>query len=405
VKALDLLELGLETLQRNRMRSGLTMLGIIIGVAAVIATLAIGQGARASVQQQIAGLGANTIMLMPGAFSMGPARGGAGGATTLTLADAQAIAHECPSVLAVAATARTQAQVVAGNENWSTSIEGSTAEYLTVRNWKLASGAMFTASDARSGTKVCVLGAKVAEELFGASDPVGSTLRVGRMPFRVIGVLQRKGGQGVGGDNDDFILAPLATVQRRMLGITHLQMVHVLARGADQVEPAASQLSRLLRQRHRIRTDQDDDFFLITQNEIAATTEATSKILTMLLASIAGVSLLVGGIGIMNIMLVAVTERTREIGVRRAIGATREDILRQFLLEAATLSLSGGAIGVVLGASLAALVSALAKWNTMIEPSAVLTAFGFSTAIGLFFGYYPARRASQLEPIDALRYE
>jgi putative ABC transport system permease protein len=405
VTAIDLLELGLETLQRNRMRSGLTMLGIVIGVAAVIATLAIGEGARASVQAQIAALGANTLTLMPGTFAMGPARGGAGGATTLTLADAEAIARECPAVSKVAPTVRAAGQVVAGNSNWNTTVEGTTPDYLAARNWQLHSGVMFTAADARSGTKVCVLGSKVAEQLFGTADPVGSTIRIGRLPFRVVGVLMRKGGQGMGGDNDDVILAPLATVQRRMLGITHIQGAQILARGASDVEPAASQLSRLLRQRHHIRAGADDDFFLITQNEIASTTESTSKVLTLLLASVAAVSLLVGGIGIMNIMLVAVTERTREIGVRRAIGATREDILFQFLIEAATLSLAGGIMGVLMGAGLAAIISGLAHWATIVRPAAVLMAFGFASAIGLFFGYYPARLASRLEPIDALRYE
>ena len=403
--AVDLLELGIETLRRNRMRSGLTMLGIVIGVGAVIATLAIGEGARASVQKQLSGLGANTVTLMPGSFSLGPARGGAGGVTTLTLADAVAIARECPAVSKVAPSVRANGQVIAGNRNWNTSIEGTTPDYFVVRNWELRSGEVFTDADARSGTKVCVLGSKVATELFGTADPLGAMIRVRRMPFRVIGVLTRKGGQGLGGDVDDAILAPLATVQRRMLGITHIQSVQVLARSAADVEPAASQLSRLLRQRHRIGTGEDDDFFLITQNEIAATTEATSKILTALLASIAAVSLLVGGIGIMNIMLVAVTERTREIGVRRATGATREDILLQFLVEAAALSLAGGFVGVLLGAGLAALVSAIAHWETIVQPSAVLTAFGFATAIGLFFGFYPAQRASRLDPIDALRYE
>ena len=405
MNVVDLLELGFETLRRNRLRSALTMLGIVIGVAAVIATLAIGQGARASVQAQIAGLGANSVTVMPGSFSMGPARAGAGGMTTLTLADAVAIVRECPAVSAVAPSVRANAQVVAGNRNWNTSIEGTTPNYFVVRNWRFRSGVSFSDADARAGTKACVLGDKVASELFGASDPVGATIRVRRMPFRVIGVLRRKGGQGMGGDNDDIIVAPLATVQRRMLGISNIQSVQVLARSAAEVEPAATQLSRLLRQRHRIATGAVDDFFLITQNEIAATTETTSKILTLLLTSVAAVSLLVGGIGIMNIMLVAVTERTREIGLRRAIGATREDIMLQFLIEAAALSLVGGIVGVLLGSGLASLVSAIAHWATIVQATAVLTAFGFATAIGVFFGFYPAQRASRLDPIDALRHE
>jgi putative ABC transport system permease protein len=323
----------------------------------------------------------------------------------MTLADAEAVARECPAVRSVAPSVRTGAQVVAGNRNWSTTVEGTTPEYLAVRHWALRSGAMFTASDARGGSKVCVLGSSVATELFGAADPVGASVRIGRMPFRVVGVLARKGGQGMGGNTDDVILAPLATVQRRMLGITHIQAVQVLARNAADVEPAATQLSRLLRQRHRIRTGADDDFFLITQDEIASTTQATSKVLTLLLASVAAVSLLVGGIGIMNIMLVAVTERTREIGIRRAIGATRRDILSQFLIEAASLSLAGGLVGVLVGAGLAWAISSLAHWATVVQPGAVFAAFGFATAIGLFFGWYPALRASQLAPVEALRFE
>ena len=400
-----LVQLGFSALTRNRMRAALTVLGIVIGVAAVISTLAIGQGARAAVQAQIRNMGANTVSVIPGTVTSGGARGGMGGITTMTPDDATAIGRECPAVSAVAPGVRSFAQVVYGNQNWSTSVQGTTGDFTLIRQWPVDKGVGLTDSDVRGAAKVCVLGANVARELFGDSDPVGQTVRIKDMPFRVVGVLSVKGGSGWGGDNDDTVLVPITTAQRRFLGITHVHWISVSAASETQVGAAVEQISELLRQRHRIRTGENDDFFIRTQQEAADTAEATSKVMTLLLASIAAVSLLVGGIGIMNIMLVSVTERTREIGVRRAVGARQLDIMLQFLVESAFLSLAGGAFGVMLGVLTARLISQLARWPTMIQPEAVFLAFGFSTLVGLFFGFYPARRAATLGPIEALRYE
>jgi putative ABC transport system permease protein len=300
---------------------------------------------------------------------------------------------------------RTLAQEVYGNQNWSTSVQGVGPDFVVIRQWPVASGVGITDSDVRGAAKVCVLGVNVARELFGDVDPVGQTVRIKEIPFKIVGVLSAKGGTGFGGDIDDTVLAPVTTVQRKLMGITHVNYIVVSAVSEAQVPAAVDQITDLLRQRHRIRPGDNDDFFIRTQLEAANTAEATSQVMTLLLASIAAVSLLVGGIGIMNIMLVSVTERTREIGVRRAVGARQRDILYQFLFESAFLSLAGGAIGVALGVLAATLISQLARWPTMIQPSAVLLAFGFSTLVGLFFGFYPARRAATLDPIDALRYE
>ncbi|TMQ51712.1 MAG: FtsX-like permease family protein [Candidatus Eisenbacteria bacterium] len=400
-----LVGLGLSALTRNRLRAALTVLGIVIGVAAVIATLAIGQGARAAVQAQIRSLGANTLTVIPGTITASGARGGMGSITTLNPDDALAIKRECPAVDAVAPGVRTLAQVVAGDANWSTQVQGTTADFSIIRQWPVESGVFITDSDVRGAAKVCVLGKNVARELFGDVDPIGATVRLKDIPFRVVGVLATKGGTGWGGDQDDTILVPITTAQRRLMGITHVNWVVASAVSESQVDAAVTQITDLLRQRHRIHPGDNDDFFIRTQLEAANTAEATSRVMTLLLASIAAVSLLVGGIGIMNIMLVSVTERTREIGIRRAIGAKRMDILMQFLVEAAFLSLAGGALGVGLGTVAASLISSLARWPTMIEPSAVALAFGFASMVGLFFGFYPARRASRLDPIEALRYE
>ena len=401
----SVLEVGIQALTRNRMRSALTVLGIVIGVGAVIATLAIGQGARAAVQAQIRALGANVLTVLPGTITAGGARMGMGGTITLTPDDAVAIKRECPAVDAVAPTVRTVQQVVWGDQNWSTQIQGTTPEYTQIRQWPVSSGVFVSDADVRGGAKVCVLGSKVVQQLYGTSDPIGTMVRIKGIPFRVIGVLSYKGGTGFGGDQDDVILMPLTTEQHRLLGITYVNNIAVSAVNEASVDVATDQITDLLRQRHRIRPGADADFFIFSQKDVATTAESQSKIMTLLLASIAAVSLLVGGIGIMNIMLVSVTERTREIGIRRAIGARRRDILIQFLVEAATLSLAGGAFGVLLGILAATLVTQLARWPTLIQPSAVATAFGFASAVGLFFGFYPARRASRLDPIDALRYE
>jgi putative ABC transport system permease protein len=401
----SLIAVGMQALTRNRMRSALTVLGIVIGVAAVIATLAIGQGARSAVQAQIRALGANTLTVLPGTVTAGGARGGMGSITTLTVDDALAIKAEVPAIQAVAPTVRTLAQAVYGNANWNTQVQGTTADFATIRQWTLQDGLFINDSDVRGAAKVVVLGANVARELFGEADPVGQTIRIKDIPFRVIGVLTYKGGQGFGGNQDDMVIVPLTTAQRRLMGVTHVNSILCSAVNETVVERAVDQISDLLRQRHRIRPGDNDDFFIFTQLEIASSAEQTSRVMTLLLASIAAVSLLVGGIGIMNIMLVSVTERTREIGIRRAIGAKRRDILMQFLVEAAVLSLAGGALGVALGILAATLVSSIARWPTLVQPGAVVLAFAFASLVGLFFGFYPARRASRLDPIEALRYE
>jgi putative ABC transport system permease protein len=400
-----LIPLGLDALTRNRMRSALTVLGIVIGVAAVIATLAIGQGARSAVQSQIRAMGSNVLMVIPGTVTAGGAHGGMGGNTSLTPDDAAAIKQECTAVSAVAPTVRTSAQVVFGNQNWNTQVQGSTPDFAIARLWTIRDGVFITDSDVRGAAKVCVLGQSVVNQLFGDTDPIGATVRIRDIPFKVVGTLLAKGSSGGMGDQDDVIIVPLTTAQRKLLRISHVQSVVASAASEMQVNTAVEQITELLRQRHRIKPGDNDDFFIRTQLDIASAAEATSKVMTMLLASVAAVSLLVGGIGIMNIMLVSVTERTREIGVRRAVGARKSDILLQFLFESAFLSLGGRVIGVLLGALTAKLVSQVAHWPTVVQPGAVLLAFGFSSLIGLFFGFYPARRAAGLDPVDSLRYE
>jgi putative ABC transport system permease protein len=399
-----LIPLGLDALTRNRMRSILTVLGIVIGVAAVIATLAIGQGARSAVQARIQSMGSNVLMVIPGMHTEGGAHGGMGGVQTLTPEDAAAIRNECTAVAAVAPVVRTSSQVVYGDQNWFTQIQGTGPDFAVVRQWVVDEGVFITDSDVRGAAKVCVLGATVVKQLYGDADPLGTIIRIKEMPFRVVGTLVGKGSNGHD-DQDDVILCPYTTVQRKMLHITHLQAAVCSAASELTVNTAVDQITDLLRQRHRIKTGDNDDFFIRTQLDIATTAEETSKVMTLLLASIAAVSLLVGGIGIMNIMLVSVTERTREIGVRRAVGAKKLDILLQFLFESAFLSLGGGAIGVALGWLAARLVSQFAHWPTVVSPAAILLAFGFASLIGVFFGFYPARRAAGLDPVDSLRYE
>jgi len=401
----QLVSLGLNALTRNRMRSALTVLGIVIGVAAVIATLAIGQGARAAVQAQINNLGANVVTVMPGTLTASGARLGMGQTQTLIAADADAISKECPAVAALSPMVRKNAQVVYGNQNWATTIQGCAPSYLDIRQWPVADGGMFVDSDVRGAANVAVLGSKVRDQLFSGASPVGSMIRVNNMPFRVVGVLSSKGGQGMMGDQDDVVLIPWTTAQRKLAGITWLQNITLSATSEDQVNAAQSQISDLLRQRHRIRQGDNDDWMFFTQQDIASAAETTSKAMTLLLASIAAVSLLVGGIGIMNIMLVSVTERTREIGIRRAIGARKQDILLQFLVEAVFLSLAGGAIGVAIGVFTAKAVTTFARWPTQVQPQVVLIALGFASLVGVFFGFYPAKRAADLDVIESLRYE
>jgi len=405
MKTLNIIRSAFRALRRNKMRSFLTMLGIIIGVAAVIAMLAIGQGAEYSVKQQISALGTNVLIVFPGSQQQGGLRVGAGSMTTLTESDAAAIEKECPAVAYVSPGARSGGQVVAGNLNWGTSIEGCGANYLEIRQWSIEYGEFFSDQDVKGAAKVCVLGSTVAENLFPESSPVGQTIRVRNMPAKVVGVLSKKGQNAMGQDQDDIILAPYTTVLRRLSHFAFLRQITVSATSPTAIPEAERQIRDLLRMRHKIASYDPDDFTIRNQSDLAATATATTEILTILLASIAGVSLLVGGIGIMNIMLVSVTERTREIGIRMSVGARGRDILSQFLIEALVLSLLGGILGILLGVGGSLAISQLAKWPTIVTAFSIILSFSFSIAIGLFFGFYPARKAALLNPIDALRYE
>ncbi len=402
----EVFRVALRAIRRNKVRSGLTMLGVIIGVASVIAMVALGAGARASIDAQIAAQGTTLIHLSAGSFGgHGSARGGAGSVTTLTLEDAQALAAELPTIARWTPVVRGRAQIIAGNNNWNSSVEGGSEDYLAVRGWVVAEGASFTARDVLVAEKVCLLGDTVARQVFPDQDPVGQIIRVRNMPFRVVGVLAPKGQGQWGQDQDDFVLAPWTTIQKKLLGITYLHQVSFLATTNEAVEPTAVAITRLMRQRHRVQDPADDDFSVRTVEEMAATRVQMANTMTGLLMSVASVSLLVGGIGIMNIMLVSVTERTREIGVRMAVGARTGDILRQFLAEAVALSLVGGMLGIALGVGVSELLTTTLGWPVLVDHRAILLAFGFSAAVGVFFGWYPARKAAGLDPIEALRYE
>jgi putative ABC transport system permease protein len=405
MKILNILLSAFRALQRNKMRSFLTMLGIIIGVAAVIAMLAIGQGAEYSVKQQISSLGTNVLIVYPGSQQQGGVRTGAGTMTTLTEEDAAAIQKECPAVAFVSPGARSGGQVIAGNLNWGTSIEGGSADYLEIRKWAVEYGEFFSDQDVKAASKVCILGKTVADNLYPEGSPVGQNIRIRNVPFRVIGVLAKKGQNAMGQDQDDVILAPYTTVLRRLSHFPYLRQILISATSPSNISAAQTQITEVLRMRHKIASYDPDDFTIRNQTDLAATATATTEILTILLASIASVSLLVGGIGIMNIMLVSVTERTREIGIRMSVGARGRDILTQFLIEALVLSLLGGIIGILLGVAGSSAISNLAKWPTIITAFSIILSFGFSIAIGIFFGFYPARKAAMLNPIDALRYE
>ncbi|MGA9116446.1 MAG: ABC transporter permease [Bacteroidota bacterium] len=405
MKFRESLRIAVESLLRHKTRAILTMLGIVIGVGAVIAMVAVGQGAQTAVEAQIASLGTNVLIIFPGATAAGGVRSAAGSATTLDEADIQAIREECPAVGAATPAARTGRQVVAGNLNWSTSIQGGNTEYFHIRGWRLASGDFFTEQDVRGSTKTAVIGETVARNLFPGASPVGQTLRIQKLPFRVMGVLAPKGQNAMGMDQDDIIVVPISTLQKKVLGVDHHSMILLSAATKERIPEAQEQVRELLRRRHRLQPWEEDDFTIRNQSDIAAAASSTSGIMTTLLGSIASVSLIVGGIGIMNIMLVSVTERTREIGIRMAIGARRNDILRQFLFEAVLLSLLGGLLGVFLGVALSRLIAALAGWPILVSSSSVGLSFCFSAAVGVFFGYYPARKASRLSPIAALRYE
>jgi putative ABC transport system permease protein len=401
-------KISLRALRVNKMRSALTMLGIIIGVGAVITMLAVGTGARERISEQMASIGSNLLIVMPGSSTSGGIRMGSGTQSTLTQDDAEAIARECPAVSDVAPTYSGAAQVVYGNQNWSTAVIGTTPGILPVRDWVLSSGRAFTEQDVRNATKVCLLGQTVVDNLFGNMDPLGQIIRIKKIPFFVIGVLVPKGQTDRGQDQDDTIFVPLTTAQKKIFGTPFVGMVRsitVKAKGADQMAAAEEQINELLGQRHRISPRQEKDFTVRNLTQMMEAREQATQVMGLLLAAIASVSLLVGGIGIMNIMLVSVTERTREIGIRMSVGAKTWDIRLQFIIEALTLSLIGGVVGIILGISGSKILSALAGWATVVSPLSVLLAFGFSGLVGLFFGFYPAYKASLLNPIDALHYE
>ncbi len=400
--------ISFRALRVNKMRSALTMLGIIIGVGAVIAMLAVGTGASKKIADQISSMGSNLIMILPGATTAGGVRMGSGTQPTLTTADAEAIRKDCPAVQDVAPVHNGVAQVVYGHQNWSTGIVGTYPSMLIVRDWPLATGRSFTEQDVKSATKVCLLGQTVVDNLFGDMDPVGQFIRIKNVPFTVTGVLAQKGQSAQGQDQDDTILIPVTTAQKKLFGTSFPGMVRIImvkAKSTEDLAPAEKQINELLKQRHHIGPKQDNDFTVRNLTQVMQTAEQSTKVMTLLLGAIASVSLLVGGIGIMNIMLVSVTERTREIGIRMAIGAKTWDIRLQFIIEALTLSLIGGVAGIIFGISGSELISTLAGWTTIISPLSILLAFGFSGMVGIFFGFYPAYKASLLDPIEALRYE
>jgi putative ABC transport system permease protein len=394
-----------RALRKNKLRSALTALGIIIGVGAVIAMVSIGNGAKAQVQAQIASLGQNILQVFSGSITASGIRTGFGGAGTLKIEDAEAIRREVPGVAAVSEEVSSTAQVAAGNQNWFTRILGESAEYFDIRQWPIADGAAFSSQDVRSANKVCVIGHTAAYNIFGDEDPVGQVLRIKGVPFVLTGVLTQKGFSLQGTDQDDVVIMPYTSAMKRVAGGTTLRNINVQIVSEDQIESAQQQIVSLLRQRHNIRSGRDDDFTVRNQQEVADTANATANVMTGLLFAVACVSLVVGGIGIMNIMLVSVTERTREIGVRLAVGAHGRDILTQFLIEAVVLSAMGGIIGIAAGIVASKVISMIKNWPTVISPLWMLIAFLVSAAVGVFFGFYPAREAARLDPIDGLRYE
>ena len=404
------LKIAYNALRTNKVRAALTMLGVIIGVAAVIATVAVGAGATARIQQQIASLGSNLIMVLPGSITTSGIRLGSGVALTLTEDDARAIAAQCPAVSVVAPVVRQGQQVIGGNNNWATSIQGVTPEYLIVRDLEVASGAAFTSKDVEAANKVALLGQTVATNLFPGGDPIGQSIRIRNVPLTVIGLLAAKGQSPSGQDQDDVVLIPLSTAKKRVLGASQanagaIGTVMVQATGPSAIHAAQDQVRALLHQRHHLQAGQDDDFTIRNLEEVFAAQETSARVMAWLLAVIASVSLIVGGIGIMNIMLVSVSERTHEIGLRQAVGATTGDILMQFLMEAVAISLVGGIAGIGVGILSSVIISRVAQWSTVLGAGSILLAFAFSGLVGIFFGYYPARKAAFLDPIDALRYE
>ncbi len=409
-RLLSSMRIAFRALEVNKVRSSLTMLGIVIGVAAVIATVAVGSGATQRVQQQIASIGSNLIIVIPGSLTASGMRLGTGAAVTLSETDAKELIAQCPDIAIAAPMVRGGAQVVYGDSNWGTIIIGTTPAYLTIRDLSVAKGAAFSEHDVDSANKVALLGQTVVDNLFGSADPIGQPIRIKQVPFTVVGVLERKGQSPTGQDQDDGILIPISTAKRKVIGIKSanadaVDSIMMQATTGSQIQAAQDEAKALLRQRHHLQPAEDDDFSIRNMQEIFAAQEASSRVMSLMLAAVASVSLIVGGIGIMNIMLVSVRERTREIGLRQAVGAKTRDILTQFLVEATTLALAGGVVGIVVGITASIVISRLANWQTVIGLGAVMLAVFFSALVGITFGYYPARKAAYLDPIEALRYE
>jgi len=403
-----IIRVSFRALNRNKMRSFLTILGIIIGVAAVIAMVSIGTGARIAVEDRFNSMGTNLLFVSPGSRSFQGRHTGFGGFDTLKVEDAKAIDEQCPAVQGTSPSVSTRAQVVYGNKNWNTSIQGVGDKYTQIRKWGVEIGTFFDENMVRSGSKVCVLGSEVKKSLFEDEDAVGKVIRINKIPFKVLGILESKGESGGFFNRDDMIVAPYTTVQKRLRGIDYIQSIDVSAVSMSETAEAQRQIEELLRIRHKIAPGAEDDFNVRNMSEIAEGAADATQILTILLGSIASISLLVGGIGIMNIMLVSVTERIREIGIRMSVGAREKDILLQFLIEAVVLSLIGGLIGIGVGFGVSKVlrfISIFSQWRTVVSPSSILLAFLFSGSVGVFFGFYPARKASKLDPIEALRYE
>jgi putative ABC transport system permease protein len=403
---LAIIRIAMRALARNKLRSSLTMLGIIIGVGAVIAMVGVGQGASKQVQDQISAMGSNMLFVSSGTVNRGGLRLGWGQTKTLVYDDMKATVQQAPAVKEAAPGSQTTAQVVFGADNWFTNVQGTEPQYFDIRSWPMQEGVSFTESDVNSAADVAVIGATVQQNLFGAQDPIGQTVRISNLPFKVVGVLTAKGqSAAMGQDQDDVIFVPITTLQKKLTGEPWLRYIVVSAVSKDATYAAQEEITALLRDRHRIRPGQDDDFMVRNLADVAQLADQSSRVMTMLLASIAGVSLIVGGIGIMNIMLVSVTERTREIGVRMAIGATEEDVQHQFLIEAVVLSLMGGAAGIFFGIGSSLIISKLLGWAVLVSPLAIVAAVIFSAGVGVFFGFYPARKAARLDPIEALRFE
>ena len=405
MQGLMTLRIALRALARNKLRAFLTMLGIIIGVGAVIAMVAIGEGAKSTIRSQIAALGTNVLIILPGSNVQGGVRAGFGNVNTLLDSDAKAMTRELQSVAFSSPVLRRQDQVVSGNLNWGTLAQGVAPEFQQIRDWQIAEGRFLHEGDMDSSAKVAVIGQTVARQLFGNDDSLDAVIRIRNIPFRVVGVLAPKGQTGQGTDQDDTIMIPYTTMQKRLMRITWVQSIVVRAVSAERVDEAQEQITLLLRQRHRIGPDREDDFNVRNLSDIAEAATTTARVMAVLLGSVASISLLVGGIGIMNIMLVSVTERTREIGIRMAVGARSRDIMLQFLVEAVVMAATGGLIGILLGVGSSEVIKQWAHWPTLIDPAIIVIAFLFSGAVGVFFGFYPARKAASLDPIDALRYE